>query len=90
MDTEGSLMKALAPIPRHTTRPSEYTVQVTGTTHTVVDIECDTCGVQRVAYPIAVLALLVGCHLPCGICFEESSTRVVRDLDVSELYDECR
>lgn len=67
-------------------RPSEFTVPVTGCTHEVVDLNCDRCGEQRVRFPVAVLALLCGQHLPCPICFAESSTRVVRDLEIRDLY----
>lgn len=84
-------MKAVTVSPRVSVRPSEYTVAVTGATHAVVEIECDVCGSsERIAYPVALLALMVGHHLFCSRCFAESSTRVVRDFDISELYDECR
>lgn len=74
---------AAAKIPK---RPSEFTVQVHGCTHEVVELTCDRCGDQRVRFPVAVLALLVGLHLPCPLCFAESSTRVVRDLEIGDLY----
>lgn len=79
-------MKAVTPVPRHEPRPSEFTVTVTGSTHEVVEIECDVCGPERMALPVALLALMVGQHLPCSRCFAESSTRVVRDLEIGDLY----
>lgn len=79
-------MKAVTSIPRITPRPSEFTVPVTGATHEVVEIECDACGTTQAVWPVAALALLCGSHLPCGRCFAESSTRVVRDIDVSDMY----
>lgn len=79
-------MKAVTSIPRITPRPSEFTVPVTGATGEVVDLVCDRCGEQKVLIPVAVLALLCGHHLFCPICFAESSTRVVRDIDISDMY----
>jgi hypothetical protein len=76
--------------PRPPPRPSEYRVTVTGATHTVCDVSCDQCGEQRVLFPVAMLTLMIGQHLPCPHCFAPSSTRVVRHFDIEGLYDECR
>jgi hypothetical protein len=78
-------MKAVSTASRVPPRPSEYTVTVAGTLQEVVDLECEVCGPQRVRFPVAVLVLLEGLHLPCPICFADSSTRVVRDLDIGDL-----
>lgn len=79
-------MKAVTSIPKLTPRPSEFTVQATGCLQEVVDLHCDLCGNLKVLFPVAVLALLVGQHLPCPYCFAESSTRVVHDLEIGDLY----
>lgn len=79
-------MKAVTVSSRPPVRPSEFTVPVTGNLHEVVDLSCDRCGDQRVVFPVAALALMVGGHLFCPICFAESSTRVVRDIEIGDLY----
>lgn len=79
-------MKAVAPVRRTPPRPSEFSIPVTGSLHEVIDIECDACGTVKVLMPVSALALLRGSHLWCPICFAESATRVVRDIDISDLY----
>lgn len=79
-------MKAITVASRPPVRPSEFTVTVTGCTHEVVAMQC-TCefGEQLVVWPVAALRLLTGSFLPCPHCFADTSTRVVRDIDISDL-----
>lgn len=63
---------------------TEYRVPVSGTTHEMIEIDCELCGPHQALWPVSALVLLVGQHLPCEWCFAESSTRVTRDVDIAD------